>query len=100
MSGWRHPVRVLAAVAGRQHGVIQRLQLLRARVNPRTISRWLASGRLHEVHRGVYALGHAALTPRGYDLAAVLASGPGAVLSHRSAAALWGSGRPTPPGSR
>ena len=60
------------------------------------------------VHRGVYAVGHRALRPEGHRLAAVLACGPGAVLSHRSAAAHWGllehrpdsastSPRPRPP---
>jgi predicted transcriptional regulator of viral defense system len=48
------------------------------------------AGRLHSLHRGVYAVGHTALTLRGRWMAAVLALGPGAVLSHRDAAALWG----------
>ena len=47
------------------------------------------SGRLHRVHHGVYALGHTLLRAEGHRLAAVLACGPGAVLSHRSAAAHW-----------
>src|ERR1700744_5627656 len=55
-----------------------------------TIDRWIRSGRLHRLHPGVYALGHDAITRRGRWMAAVLASGPGAVLSHQSAAALWG----------
>ncbi len=46
------------------------------------------------MHRGVYAVGHRVLSPDGYRMAAVLASGPNAVLSHRSAAAAWGV-RPT-----
>jgi very-short-patch-repair endonuclease len=58
------------------------------------IARRLRSGRLHRLHRGVYAVGHTALTREGRWLAAVLACGPGALLSHRSAAALWGL-RPT-----
>ena len=49
----------------------------------------LARGRMHTVYRGVYALGHAALTPLGRLVAALLAAGPGAILSHRTAAALW-----------
>jgi len=48
------------------------------------------AGRLHRLHRGVYAVGHTAVGPRGRWLAAVLASGEGALLSHFSAAALWG----------
>ncbi len=56
----------------------------------RTIERWLASGRLRAVHREVYAFGPRPLTKRGKWLAAVLAMGSGAFLSHESAAALWG----------
>ena len=48
------------------------------------------AGRLHVVHRGVYAVGHTALGPDGRRMAAVLACGPGAALSHASAGALWG----------
>ena len=47
-------------------------------------------GLLHPDHRGVYAVGHAELPPLGREVAALLACGPSAVLSHRSAAALWG----------
>ena len=50
----------------------------------------LATGQLVKLHRGVYAVGHAHLRPNGYRLAAVLAVGPGAALSHRDAAALHG----------
>ena len=50
----------------------------------------LRTGRLHSVHRGVYAVGRPELTDRGRWLAGMLAAGSGAVLSHRSAAALWG----------
>jgi very-short-patch-repair endonuclease len=50
----------------------------------------IAGGRLHPLHAGVYAVGHALVLREGWWMAAVLASGPGAVLSHRSAAALWG----------
>ena len=53
------------------------------------IARRVANRRLHRVHRGVYAVGHDGLTMRGRFLAAVKASGQGAVLSHLSAAALW-----------
>lgn len=50
----------------------------------------LRSGRFHRLHRGVYAVGHKAITQEGRWMGAVLFCGPGAVLSHRSAAALWG----------
>jgi very-short-patch-repair endonuclease len=52
----------------------------------------LARGRLHLVTPGVYAVGRPDLTQEGRWTAAVFASGPGAMLSHRSAAALWGIG--------
>jgi hypothetical protein len=54
------------------------------------VEHWLAVGRLHGLYRGVYAVGHTALRLEGRRLAAVLACGPGAVLSHVSAAAHWG----------
>jgi hypothetical protein len=57
----------------------------------------VASGWLHAVHKGVYAVGYRKLTTHGRWMAAVLAYGPTAVLSHRSAAALWGI-RPVPAG--
>jgi very-short-patch-repair endonuclease len=48
-----------------------------------------SAGRLHCVHRGVYAVGHSGLSQAGRWMAAVLAWGPGAVLSHLAAGALW-----------
>jgi very-short-patch-repair endonuclease len=58
----------------------------------------VGNGRLHRLHVGVYAVGYLALSPEGWSLAAVLACGPGSVLSHRSAAWLWGlrKGSPAP----
>jgi len=82
---------IWARVTG-QHGVIARRQLLELGFNGRRIDRRIASGRLHPVWRGVYAVGRPLLDRHGRWMAAVLASGPGAVLSHRSAAALWGFG--------
>jgi len=86
--------RRLAALAERQHGVVARRQLLAAGLSIRTIERRIESRRLWIVHRGVYASGHAKLSLRGGWMAAVLAYGEGALLSHRSAAALWGLMRP------
>lgn len=80
----------MAALAGRQHGVVSRAQLIDLGYEVGAIGRRIRSGRLHILHSGVYAVGHAAVTREGRWMAAVLASGPGAVLSHRSAAALWG----------
>jgi hypothetical protein len=76
--------------AGRQWGVVARAQLLSLGLSTAVIDAWVQRGRLHRVHQGIYALGHTALRPEGHRLAAVLACGPGAVLSHRSAAAHWG----------
>jgi very-short-patch-repair endonuclease len=80
----------LARLAGRQHGVISRAQLLALGLGRGGIRHRVASGRLHPIHRGVFAVGHRVLSREGHWLAAVLAAGPGAVISHRSAAALWG----------
>lgn len=62
-------------------------------MTPRRIERRIASGRLHPVWRGVYAVGRPQLGRHGRWMAAVLACGPGAALSHGSAAALWGFGK-------
>lgn len=80
----------IAAIAAQQHGLVTLGQLRSAGVPARTARRWTAAGRLHRIHRGVFAVGHPALTSEGHYLAAVLACGPGAVLSHRSAAAHLG----------
>src|SRR5690242_17697450 len=80
------------ALMERQHGVIARRQLLELGFSERRIQRRIGSGRLHPIWRGVYAVGRPLLDQRGHWMAAVLASGPGAVLSHGSAAALWGFG--------
>ena len=77
-------------MAGRQHGVVTRRQLLDRGWSSSAIDRALRDGRLHRLHRGVFALGHKALSREGKWMAAVLACGDGAVLSHRSAAHLHG----------
>ena len=81
--------RVIAKLAGIQHGVVSLAQLAQAGVESRAVYRRVDAGRLHRVHRGVYAVGHPHLGKESRWLAAVLACGAGAVLSHRSAAALW-----------
>jgi hypothetical protein len=81
---------LIARLAARQHGVVARRQLLDLGVTVAAIEHRLADGRLIRIHTGVYAVGHARLTPNGRRLAAVIALGPAAVLSHRSAAALHG----------
>jgi hypothetical protein len=77
------------SVARSQHGVIARRQLLDLGFSAHAIDHRIAKGRLHPLRRGVYAVGRPKLTRYGRWTAAVLASGPGAVLSHASAAALW-----------
>jgi very-short-patch-repair endonuclease len=86
----RDPAVAMAALAARQHGVVARSQLAALGLGRHFVDRQLERGRLHVVHRGVYAVGHRALTGEGAWMAAVLAGGDGAMLSHRSAAALSG----------
>jgi very-short-patch-repair endonuclease len=79
----------IAVFAARQHGVVARAQLEALGLGRGAIAHRVAAGRLHRVHRGVYAVGHPILTANGRRMAAVLACGPDAALSHASAAALW-----------
>jgi predicted transcriptional regulator of viral defense system len=72
-----------------QHGVIARRQLLELGFSPRAIEHRLAKGRLFPIRRGVYAVGRPDLTRHGRWMAAVLACGDHAFLSHESAAALY-----------
>ena len=81
--------RLIGELATRQHGVVSRRQLLAAGVGATAIAHRLDAGRLHPVHRGVYTVGHRVLGARGRWLAAVLACGDGAALSHQSAGAAW-----------
>lgn len=76
-----------------QHGVVARRQLLELGLSVAAIRHRIDGGRLHLVGRGVYAVGRPELTQHGRWMVAVLACGPGAMLSHGSAAALWGVGR-------
>jgi very-short-patch-repair endonuclease len=83
----------IADLAGQQHGIVARRQLAHLGLHRRAIDSRIATGRLHPIHRGVYAVGHRVLTREAAWMAAVLIA-DAAVLSHRSAAALWGI-RPT-----
>jgi very-short-patch-repair endonuclease len=78
-----------AELAERQSGVVSREQLRRLGVSDDVVDAWLQHGRIHRLHRGVYAYGHRLIAPRGRWWAAVLTCGRGAVLSHRSAGGLW-----------
>lgn len=81
---------LIADLAEEQHGVVALSQLRELGLNVRRVDKRIAAGRLHLVHRGAYAVGHRLLSADGHRMAAVIACGPGAVLSHRSAAAAWG----------
>jgi very-short-patch-repair endonuclease len=85
--------RFVARIAGNQHGVIAAWQLRHAGLLPSRVADRVSAGRLHRVHRGVYAVGNPNIGKEGRWMAAVLACGEGAVLSHRSAAALWRIGK-------
>lgn len=87
----------ISTVAARQYGRVTRPQLLELGLSSRAISRAIASGKLIVVHAGVYAVGHKQTSAPAQAAAAVLACGPEALLSHGSAAALWGMRRRWPP---
>ena len=82
--------RVESRLASRQEGSVKRFQLIAAGVSPHTIDRQVRAGALHREHRGVYIVGHMALAPMAREAAALLACGRDGVISHRSAAYLWG----------
>ena len=88
-SGKTQPDRAIGRLADRQHGVVATWQLLALGLTQDDIDYRARVGRLHRIHRGVYSVGYRTLTPKGHRMAAVLAYGPDAVLSHRSAAAHW-----------
>ena len=95
-SGWpldRPRDQAIAEVASVQGGVISHQQLLAVGPAPRTVRNWVASGRLHRLFRGVYAVGHEAITDKGRLMAPALAYGPDGLVSHRSATDWWGIAR-------
>jgi very-short-patch-repair endonuclease len=79
----------VAEVAERQHGVVASCQLYSLGFSEGQVRSRVAAGWLHPLHRGVYAVGHSKVTREGRWMAAVLACGPGASLSHKDAATLW-----------
>jgi very-short-patch-repair endonuclease len=82
--------RRVAAFAGARRGVVGRSQLRDLGLSDDQIDRWVFAGRLHRLFRGVYLVGHPVPPPLAWETAALLATGPTAVISHLSAAALWG----------
>jgi very-short-patch-repair endonuclease len=86
----QNPSSKIWRLASNQHGVVTRAQLLDFGLSADAIRHRVDRGRLHPIHRGVYAVGRPELTERGWWMAAVLSCGPDAVLSHNSAGRLWG----------
>jgi REase_MTES_1575 len=82
--------RAIARLAEAQHGVVAIWQLLELGLGRKAIEYGLRTGRFHRLYRGVYAVGHTALSLNGRLIAAVFSAGANALLSHRSAATLWG----------
>jgi hypothetical protein len=81
---------LVVAVASEQWGVVSLQQLLDCGLSADTADRWREAGRLHPIHRGVYALGHSSVPIEGRLVAALLHAGPGALLSHQAAGWWWG----------
>ncbi|MBV8735646.1 MAG: type IV toxin-antitoxin system AbiEi family antitoxin domain-containing protein [Solirubrobacterales bacterium] len=80
----------IAWIAGRQLGIVTSWQLQALGRSRSAIARRVRGGALHRIHPGVFLVGHAVEVPGARKLAGVLACGEGAVVSHRSAAILWG----------
>ena len=95
MVGKNDPVDVrIGRVARQQHGIVTTAQLVEVGLTRAAISKRVYRGRLYRIHRGVYALGHDGLNEQARWMAAVLACGSGAALSHGSAAVHWSLLRP------
>lgn len=86
----------IAEIANRQFGLVTACQLVRCGLSRTSISWRARHGRLHRVHRGVYAVGHGVLSWDARLMAAVLAAGQGAVVSRHCAIHLWGLSRRAP----
>jgi very-short-patch-repair endonuclease len=84
----------IARIARLQHGIVTTRELIELGLTKSAIAKRAKRGRLHRIHRGVYAVGHQGLSDEAMWMAAVLACGSGAVLSHGAAAVHWGLLRP------
>jgi very-short-patch-repair endonuclease len=84
-----HPDERVARIAARQHGLVSHRQLAAVGLSPNAVAGRVRKGQLLRIHRGVYAVGHMQRTSEARWMAAVMACGPEAVLSHLDAAALW-----------
>jgi hypothetical protein len=90
VSGNRTPTEVVRAIARAQAGIVARAQLQAAGVHGSALGRALRAGRLHPIHRGIYAtVVPELLTEEGHLTAALLAAGDDALLSHGTAAWCW-----------
>jgi very-short-patch-repair endonuclease len=85
-----HAERAIGAIAAVQDNIVTRDQLIGAGVGRGAIGYRARAGVIHRLHRGVYLVGHAPPTQAARARAAVLACGGDSVVSHRSAAELWG----------
>lgn len=85
-----HPDQIIARLAARQHDRVNRRQLLAAGLTRHQVQRRLDTARLHQVHAGVYAVGHRFSGPWGVYAAAALAYTPQAAIGGLSGAAMWG----------
>jgi very-short-patch-repair endonuclease len=83
-------MRIASRLASRRHGAVRRDELLAQGLTPGQIKHLARTGALHRRHRGVYIVGHLALAPMAKEAAALLACGDDSVISHGSAAYLWG----------
>jgi very-short-patch-repair endonuclease len=88
------PDRKIGEIANRQYGLISRRQLFELGLTRGLVDKALARRRIVALHRGVYAVGHLSLPQLAPGMAAVLAVGDDALLSHHSAAAVWGFAPP------
>lgn len=84
----------IARVARVQHGIVTTAQLVEVGLTKSAIAKRAHRGRLHRIHRGIYAVGHEGLSEEAQWMAAVLVCGHDAVLSHGAAAVHWGLLRP------
>ncbi|HEY8808751.1 MAG TPA: type IV toxin-antitoxin system AbiEi family antitoxin domain-containing protein [Solirubrobacterales bacterium] len=90
-----YPSTELWELARMQHGIVTRQQLMARGLTPKAIAHRIKTGRLHLLRRGIYVVGRPDIDRHGRWLAAVLSCGPYALLSHRSAAVLWGLAKPS-----
>jgi hypothetical protein len=90
--------RAVVRLAERQWGIVTWDQLRRTGMTSSSISRALHAGRLHRIYPRVYAVGHRVLTTRGRLAAGLFYAGPGAAISHATAA-WWWELLPSPPGA-